>query len=94
MEETNYEKIWKFALVKYGERHQIIKAIEEMSELIVELTKYLNGQRMRTKELRWEIADVNIMINQLEKIFIPDDTELYSMIETKMARLEKMIKEN
>lgn len=91
--QTDYEVIWKAALEKFGARHQIIKAIEEMSELIVELTKYLNGQQMRVKELRYEIADVNIMINQLEKIFIPNDIELYDMIETKMARLERLVNE-
>lgn len=90
---TEPELLYKAAIAKFGTRHQVIKAIEEMAELTVELTKYLNGHQMRIKELRFEIIDVLITVTQLEKIFIPDETELFGMIETKLAKLQRLVNE-
>lgn len=67
------------AIRVWGNRQQVIKAIEEMAELTVVLTKWLNvevkGQSfvntdviLRTK-INDEIADVAIMHRQLLKIF-------------------------
>ena len=52
----------------YGEENQIIVAIEELSELQKELTKYLRG-RADLDHIAEEMADVRIMFTQLEFIF-------------------------
>lgn len=77
-------KILTNAIEKNGEDAQIVVAIEECSELIKALTKYLRfkadpekvEERLRdiTKSLlinsvREEVADVSIMLNQLELMF-------------------------
>lgn len=41
----------------YGAKHQAIKAVEELNELAVELSKWVNGQGSRKKILE-ECADV------------------------------------
>lgn len=64
----NREKIGvicNMAIHKYGERHQCIKAIEELGELIQALAMYLNGEDHNVEE---EIADTEIMLHQLKII--------------------------
>lgn len=85
------------ALEIYGSRHQILKAIEEMSELQLELTRFLqrtsatffeNIEKDQTS-IKSEIADVAIMLYQLSIIFGQDDVDFW--IERKMQRLEKRL---
>lgn len=52
----------------WGEEKQKTKAIEELSELQKELCKNLIGQS-NEKALKEEIADVQLMINQLMIIY-------------------------
>lgn len=52
------------AIKKYGEENQIKKAVEEMAELTKELCK--NNDPMHIAE---EIADVEIMLEQLKLIY-------------------------
>ena len=62
------KKLYKQIHEKYGIKIQIVIAIEEMSELTKELTKTLRGYD-RQENIIEEIADVRIMIEQLELIF-------------------------
>jgi NTP pyrophosphatase (non-canonical NTP hydrolase) len=88
----NKENIYKQAGDLFGQKAQIIVAIEEMSELIQALTKYLRTD-MVTENLAEEIVDVEIMIEQLRFIFkginsMIDETKVY-----KLERLERKIKD-
>ena len=74
------------AITHFGAEAQIIKAIEELGELAVELARDLNGLG-RTEAIREEMADAFIMLNQLELIF-GDVTEIEI---AKLERLERMI---
>jgi NTP pyrophosphatase (non-canonical NTP hydrolase) len=65
---VNNTKIIKAALEKWGEKLQMIIAIEEMSELTKELTKFQRG-RGRLANVKEEIADVDIMLTHLKLIF-------------------------
>ena len=56
------------AIKKFGYREQVIVAIEEMAELQKELTKWLRSKG-KTAGLLEEMADVSIMLNQLQLIF-------------------------
>lgn len=74
------------AIKKFGVRPQVIVAIEEMAELQKELTKWLRGKRNPAGLLE-EMADVSIMLNQLELIFgDPVEEEI-----AKLERLEGMV---
>ena len=56
------------AVRAYGKQSQLVMAMEEMSELTKELSKNLRGAD-NSKALAEEIADVEIMLEQLKVIF-------------------------
>ena len=56
------------AVRAYGKQSQLVMAMEEMSELTKELSKNLRGAD-NFKALAEEIADVEIMLEQLKVIF-------------------------
>ena len=69
-------RILEAAIDTWGSEMQIIVAIEEMSELTKALTKYIRADDAATisVNIREEMADVGIMLNQLSLIF-GDTTE-------------------
>lgn len=60
------------ALDTYGSSLQISMVFEEMSELQKELCKYLRG-RGSSEHIAEEIADVEIMLKQMEMLFCCTD---------------------
>lgn len=60
------------ALDTYGSLPQIVMVFEEMSELQKELCKYLRG-RGSFEHIAEEIADVEIMLEQMEMLFCCTD---------------------
>ena len=80
----------------FGEKNQLIKAIEELSELQKELCKVVLTPNLTIKptdEIIDELADVEIMCAQLRHIFgISDQVDLRKVI--KIERLKKRISEN
>lgn len=56
------------AVEVYGKHSQLIMAMEEMAELTKELSKNIRGERNITA-ISEEIADVEIMLEQLKVIF-------------------------
>ena len=61
-------EVLKAAIAHYGVQNQVIVAIEELSELQKELTKYLRGQADE-RHINEEMADVEIMLEQLKLMF-------------------------
>ena len=76
-------KVFKAAIEQFGEVNQIDMAIEEMAELIQALNKYKRNLKHNIEE---EIADVEIMMDQLRVIFDKDLVEKYKI--HKKQRLE------
>ena len=68
----------------YGSSHQMIVAIEEMAELQKEVTKFIRGD-IRFDEICEEIADVEIMIEQLRFIL---NTKLNEASEVKIKNFK------
>ena len=62
------QQIYRQLIDKFGERQQIIVAIEELSELQKELCKWLRDNN-NIDNIVEELADVYIMLQQLELIF-------------------------
>ncbi len=60
------------ALDTYGSTMQIVVMMEEMSELQKELCKYLRG-RGSFEHIAEEIADVEIMLEQMKMLFCCTD---------------------
>jgi len=84
----------------WGEELQIIMAIEEMSELIKVLTKFLrlkNALDVKKTEVAGMIAeeraDVSIMLDQLRIIFGNSGMEMH-IRDYKMDRLKKRIEDH
>lgn len=68
----------------YGKEHQVLIAIEEMSELTKELCKYFR-RFDRKKEIVEEVADAQIMLEQLIELFGISD-EVDRMVDYKLNR--------
>lgn len=83
-------------MAKYGKSNQILKAIEEMSELTKELCKLLcvpcdptlEGSRMMS--IAEEIADVEIMTAQLKRAMCLNKTVEHFKIE-KLKKIEYIL---
>jgi len=82
-------KIYEKAIEKWGDK-QIIVAMEEMAELIKELSKHLRG-RENKKEITEEIADVEIMIEQL-KLMFGIEREVKKEKKNKIKGLREMVR--
>lgn len=83
--------LYERAIEKFGEKKQVTKAVEELGELIVELSRWLNAERPADEHLlshiREDLADVCVMTDQLQLIFGDvSDWEMY-----KLERLERKL---
>ena len=80
------DKIYVEAITKWGWQSQVNMLVEEIGELLSALNKYERG-RVDLSDVTTEVADVRIMIEQLEIILdIHDDVE--SEIKRKIERLK------
>jgi len=78
-------KILKTAIRHYGAGIQLFKAIEELSELIHALSRYEDRENISE-----EMADVRIMLDQLEIIFgNSDDVHQWEL--KKLKRLDERV---
>lgn len=85
------ESILQLAIHKNGAKQQILKAIEELSELTKELARQLTkeGNHANTVD---EMADVEIMMKQVKKILGGDiENEISERIDFKIDRLQKRL---
>ena len=96
------DRILKRAIETYGEEHQILVAVEELSELQKALLKFLRindtreyyedrlGTSEVLKSIEEEMADVEIMLEQLKLMF-----QSYELVEdakeAKLKRLEERL---
>lgn len=82
-------EICQKAINAFGERNQIIKTCEELSELIQALIKFTLDDIHNVEE---EIADVEIMISQLRLMIDLFDIKVIDEIkEEKLIRLEGVV---
>lgn len=85
--------IYTKAINSYGEVAQILQSIEEMSELTKELLKNINRGQQNIPEIIGEIADVQIMLEQLILIYSKRDKDINEKVlaatEYKLLRLKR-----
>ena len=88
-------RILQNAIDTWGPRTQTVKAMEELAELIQALSRrllcmYLNapGGNAALENVREEMADVSIMLNQLELIFGDTTEEEIKKLEALEKRIE------
>ena len=86
---TDRKIVYEAALAKWGQKMQATVAIEEMSEVIKEITKAMRGELCR-EHLAEEIADATIMLEQLRQMFnINDSAE--SWMDYKISALQRKV---
>lgn len=81
--------IYHQLFLKYSQM-QLIVAVEELSELQKEICKNLRGQD-NIKELTEEIADVQIMLEQLKYYYEIDDVNVEKVVEQKLKRTKERL---
>lgn len=86
-----YQETFEKAIDTYGPELQIIVATEEMSELTKELCKRLRGKD-NIDAIAEEIADVEIMLAQLQIIF-DCSGKVHSYRAAKITRLQERLEE-
>ena len=80
----------KYIAKHYGFQHQAIKTVEECSEFIVALSKLANDEGNRADVVK-EMADVMVMLQQMQYFLNIDSALLHKTMETKVHRqLERM----
>lgn len=82
--------IYEKPIQHWGERLQILKTIEELEELRIELHKDLNGNRDITA-ITEELADVYNMLIQIQIIYKIDGNAVRNTMLDKMKRTLKRI---
>ena len=82
----NEMEIYERALKTFGFEKQIIKCVEELSELQKELCKLTLGQG-NLEHIVEEIADVEIMLEQMKLGFVISIRELNQIKNKKLCRL-------
>jgi hypothetical protein len=83
------QKVYKQLEDQKGRDNQILKAIEEMSELTKELTKVLGKDTYtNNKKICEEIADVKVVVEQLERFYDPEDVLVQFVMDYKLERLK------
>ena len=87
-EERN--RVYEDLLYKNGQQLQATVAIEEMSEVIKEITKAMRG-KLRREQLAEEIADGKIMLEQLGNMFNINDS-IDSWMDYKIAELKRGVR--
>lgn len=92
MNKITYEErkqLYDAALGKYGAKMQATVAIEEMSEVIKEITKMLRGELDR-EHMAEEIADARIMLEQVCSMLNINDS-VDSWMDYKVAALKRKV---
>jgi NTP pyrophosphatase (non-canonical NTP hydrolase) len=87
---TGSPELYKRCLGKWGRGSQMTMLIEECSELITIVARLLRGRENVINNLVEEIADVEIMIEQIKYIYNINELVLVEK-DRKLERLEKRI---
>lgn len=81
------EQTFLAAFERFGEPHQLLIAFEEMAELTKAISKAIRYSREGHKNhITEEIADVEIMLEQVKMIFDIEDEDV------EMWRLDKIVR--
>ena len=89
MNHIPYEKrceTYMNALIAYGDRHQMVKCLEELGECIQAICKVMNGGE-NFDHLAEEIADATVTLEQMRMMFNIND-KVCAYMDAKVLRLD------
>ena len=92
MNKITYEeraKVYTNALATYGITGQLLKTLEELTEVQVEIHRVLEG-RPDIHHLAEEVADATLMLEQV-RLFFGINDEVCEVMDNKVVRLQRMI---
>ena len=92
MTPENMNAIEREAIAHYGPRRQLVKAIEELCELGQALSKHIAAEGIKSQQAALnsvfeEMADVEIMLDQLKILFAGAPERVDGWKRQKLARL-------
>ena len=83
------EKFVKYIMDKNGKNYQFTIAMEEMSELIKELSKNIRGENNRN-EIAEEAVDVFMCLKEIFCFFDIDELEIQQILHQKIEKYYKV----
>ena len=86
MKDREKRELYKRTIKTYGADSQMFMAVEEMAELTQAISKFKRGRESNMEE---EIADVHIMMGQLEELF--DKKKIDEWEDMKLKRLKERL---
>jgi len=91
---TTFMELYQKALEKWGRTKQLVVAVEEMAELIIEICHDLRGNRGDNSDaISEEIADNEIMLEQLKHVIFNNSFQVMMKKKSKLNRLRKIVEE-
>jgi NTP pyrophosphatase (non-canonical NTP hydrolase) len=82
--------IYDMAVDKFGRDKQLVVAMEELAELQVEIAHFMRS-RGNKKNLMEEMADVLIMLEQVERMAGIDNADVLAVGHKKIERLRERL---
>ena len=82
----NVSNFISYVLGKNGAKYQAIICIEECSELIKELTKFIRGKDFDRDRVAEEIADVELTLREIKDAFGISEAEVINRMQKKVDR--------
>lgn len=93
MEKQERNTLYSKALNRWGTASQLLMAVEEMAELIQAISHFNRPKKKLTiTQIASEIADVQIMLEQMQYLFICEGL-VEKLKEEKLKRLEQYLEE-
>ena len=94
MKKENIDKIklYRKAIKTWGYASQLLMAVEEMAELTQAISHLLRGRNYAESEVIEELADVEVMCEQL-RVIIDKNDKIDKIKEGKLARLSEMLED-
>lgn len=89
---TKQERIQREVIKKYGEKFELLIAIEELGEVQKELSKFIRGEG-ELNNIEEELADLDMVLFYIHEICKPDKSNIERWKQIKLDRLEKNLKE-
>lgn len=86
------QEVYRQARDVFGAQAQFVVALEELSEAQKEICKFLRGKG-DPEHLTEEIADAQIMLEQVQMLCGIDDGAVQEQMDSKIERLRGRIKE-
>lgn len=86
------QEVYRQARDVFGAQAQFVVALEELSEAQKEICKFLRGKG-DPEHLTEEIADAQIMLEQVQMLCGIDDGAVHEQMDSKIERLRGRIKE-